>query len=280
MEPTAGLGLKAQHYVEAHAATAAGLWFEVHPENYMCDGGPRLAWLEAIRSRHPLSLHGVGLSLASDADPDPDHLAALAKLADRFQPFVVSEHLAWSRSGGTYRPDLLPFPRTHGALDRIAANVSRTQDALRRSILIENPSLYVPLKGHEMDEVTFLAELGRRTGCGVLLDVNNVYVSANNLGFSAEAYIDAVPADLIGEIHLAGHAPDETHGPALLIDTHGAPIAEPVWRLYERLIRRVGARPTLIERDDQIPPFDDLLEERDRSADLLIAASPPGVVYV
>lgn len=275
MEPTAGLGLKPQHYREAQAATATGLWFEVHPENYMCDGGPRLAWLEAIRERHPLSLHGVGLSLAADEDPAPAHLVALARLADRFEPFVVSEHLAWSQRGGAYRPDLLPFPRTNVALERVAANVSRTQDALRRTILIENPSLYVPLSGHEMDEVTFLVELARHTGCGLLVDVNNIYVSANNLGFSAEAYVDAVPGRLIGEVHLAGHAPDERHGAALLVDTHGEPIAEAVWALYERLIRRVGARPTLIERDDQIPPFGDLLNERDRAAALLAARTAP-----
>jgi hypothetical protein len=271
--PTAGLGLKPQHYVEAQAATAAGLWFEVHPENYMCEGGPRLAWLEAIRERHPLSLHGVGLSLAADEAPDRAHLIALSRLAERFEPFVMSEHLAWSQRGGTYRPDLLPFPRTAEALRQIAGNVSRTQDALRRSILIENPSLYVPLMGHEMDEVTFLTELARRSGCGLLVDVNNIYVSANNLGFSAEAYVDAVPAGLIGEIHLAGHAPDEHLGAALLIDTHGAPIAEPVWALYERLIRRIGARPTLIERDDEIPSFQALLAERDRAATLLAASA-------
>ena len=137
-EPTAGLGLKSQHYEEALAASAEGLWFEVHPENYICDGGPRLAWLEAIRERFPLSLHGVGLSLAADEDPNPCHLAALRRLADRFEPFSVSEHLAWSQRGGSYRPDLLPFPRTRAALKRVAANVSRTQDALQRKILIEN----------------------------------------------------------------------------------------------------------------------------------------------
>lgn len=274
-QPTAGLGLKPQHYAEALAAPAAGLWFEVHPENYMCPGGPRLAWLQAIRERHPLSLHGVGLSLAADEDPDPAHLAALKRLVDRFQPFVVSEHLAWSQRGGVYRPDLLPFPRTLSALRRMAANVGRLQDALARQVLIENPSLYLPLEGHDLGEVEFLVELVRRTGCGLLVDVNNVHVSANNLGFSAEAYLDAIPAEAIGEIHLAGHAPDERMGARLLIDTHGAPIAEPVWTLYARFIASVGPRPTLIERDDNIPDFGELIAERARAHGLLAPATQP-----
>ena len=271
MGPTAGVSLKPQHYPEACAASAAGLWFEVHPENYMCDGGPRLAWLEAIRERHPLSLHGVGLSLAADEDPAPGHLAALKRLSDRFEPFVISEHLAWSHRRGVYNPDLLPFPRSRQALDRIVGNVGRTQDALRRTILIENPSLYLPLKGHDVDEVEFLSELVARSGCGLLVDVNNVHVSANNLGLDAEAYIDAVPAGSIGEIHLAGHAPDERVGASLLIDTHGAPVADAVWTLYERLIRRVGARPTLVERDDNIPAFSDLIEEREMACRIMAA---------
>ena len=278
MDPTAGLGLKPQHYEEALASPAAGLWFEIHPENYMCDGGPRIAWLEAIRERRPLSLHGVGLSLAADADPDPAHLRSLKRLADRFEPFVVSEHLAWSQRRGLYAPDLLPFPRTREALDRIAANVGRTQEVLGRRILIENPSLYLALEGHEMGEVEFLAALSRRTGCGLLLDVNNVHVSANNMGFSAEAYVDAVPAEAIGEIHLAGHAPDERLGHALLIDTHGAPVAEAVWALYQRLSDRIGPRPTLIERDDAIPAFDELVAERDRAHRVLSPAREPAHV--
>ncbi len=265
MTPTAGLGLKSQHYADALACDAAGLWFEVHPENYMSAGGPRLAALEAIRARHSISLHGVGLSLAADADPDREHLAALKILVDRFEPFVVSEHLAWSSHRGMHQPDLLPFPRTNAALTRIAANIGRMQDALGRRVLIENPSLYMPLKGHDLDEVDFLKALVATTGCGLLVDVNNVFVSASNLGYAAEAYLDALPAEAIGEIHLAGHAPDEG-GSGLLIDTHGAPIAEPVWALYRRLVRRVGQRPTLIERDDDIPAFDVLLTERDRAA--------------
>jgi uncharacterized protein (UPF0276 family) len=268
--PTAGVSLKPQHYSEALAASAAGLWFEVHPENYMCDGGPRLAWLEAIRERHPLSLHGVGLSLAADEDPAPGHLAALKRLADRFEPFVMSEHLAWSQRGDVYHPDLLPFPRSLEALDRIVANVGRAQDALGRRLLIENPSLYMAIKGHEFGEVEFLTELTRRSGCGLLVDVNNVHVSANNLGFSAEAYLDAIPAALVGEIHLAGHAPDENVGEALLIDTHGAPVADAVWALYRRLIARIGPTPTLIERDDNIPSFDELLCEREIADSVLL----------
>jgi uncharacterized protein len=275
MRPTAGLGFKPEHFDEAHASRAAGLWFEVHPENYMVDGGPRLAMLEALRREHPLSLHGVGLSLAADADPDPRHLARLRALADRFEPFAISEHLAWSAWRGAYHPDLLPFPRTAAALMRIARNVERTQDALGRRILIENPSLYMPLEGHELGEVEFLTALSRTTGCGLLVDVNNVYVSANNLGFSAQDYLDALPAAAIGEIHLAGHAADARHGADLLIDTHGAPVAEPVWALYERLVARVGLRPTLIERDEHIPAFSDLVTERDRAADILLRQAVP-----
>jgi hypothetical protein len=266
---TAGLGLKPAHYERALACSAAGLWFEVHPENYLVAGGPRVAWLEAIRARHAISLHGVALSLAADAVPDAAHLKRLAELAHRIEPALVSEHLAWSAWRGAYYPDLLPFPRTDEALARIADNVSRTQDALRRRIAIENPSHYLRIDGHAWDEIDFLAELARRTGCGLLLDVNNVYVSACNLGYSAEAYLDAFPAERITEIHLAGHTPDANLGAALLIDTHDAPVAPAVWALYARLVARVGACPVLIERDDDLPDFDTLFAERERAADLL-----------
>lgn len=266
---TAGIGLKPQHYPEALAARLDGLWFEVHPENYMAVGGPRLAWLDAVRQEHPLSLHGVGLSLAADEPPDERHLAALRQLVDRYEPFVVSEHLAWSMRRGAYAPDLLPFPRTTGALERIAANIGRMQDALGRTVLIENPSLYMPIKGHELGETEFLVELVRRTGCGLLVDVNNVAVSANNLGYSARAYLDALPAEAIGEIHLAGAEPDPVLGERLLIDTHGAPVAEPVWALFERLVARIGPRPTLIERDENIPAFAELIAERARAHAIL-----------
>ncbi len=270
--PTAGLGLKPSHYEDALAADAAGLWFEVHAENYMVDGGPRLAWLEAIAIDKPLSLHGVGLSLAGEGPPDAAHLGRFRALIDRFRPFLISEHLAWSTADGAYYPDLLPILRTQQALRRIADNVSRAQDALGRRLLIENPTHYLDLRGHDLDEADFLTELCRRAGCGLLLDVNNVHVSANNLGFDAARAIDAFPADLIGEVHLAGHAPDPVLGAALLVDTHAAPVAAPVWDLYARLIERIGPRPTLIERDDAVPAFADLMAERGRAHDLLAAA--------
>jgi hypothetical protein len=269
--PSAGLGLKPQHFAEALAAPADGLWFEVHPENYMVEGGPRLRWLEAIRARHPLSLHGVALSLAADAEPDVAHLGRLAELVRRFEPALVSEHLAWSTWDGAYRPDLLPFPRTNEALARVADNVGRTQDALGRRIAVENPALYLSVASHEWDEIDFLAELAQRTGCGLLLDVNNVYVGARNLGYSAEDYLDRFPAEHVAEIHLAGHSLDPNLGAALLIDSHDAPIAPEVWALYERLVARIGARPTLIERDENIPDFATLMSERRRAQSLLRA---------
>jgi len=267
--PSAGLGLKPAHFAEALAAPADGLWFEVHPENYKVAGGPRLRWLESIRARHPLSLHGVALSLASDAEPDAAQLARFAALVRRFEPALVSEHLAWSAFQGAYLPDLLPFPRTSEALARIVANVSRVQDALGCRIAIENPSHYLALEGHAWDEIGFLAELARRSGCGLLLDVNNVFVSARNLGGSAEAYVDAFPGELVMEVHLAGHSADPVLGHALLVDSHDAPVAPEVWALYERLIARIGPRPTLIERDDKLPGFAELMVERARALDVL-----------
>ena len=269
--PSAGLGLKPQHFDEALAAPADGLWFEVHPENYMVAGGPRLAWLEAIRARHPLALHGVALSLAADAPPDEAHLARLAALIDRFEPALVSEHLAWSTWQGAFRPDLLPFPRTHEALTRVADNVSRVQDALCRPIALENPSHYLAIDGHDWDEIDFLEALAQRTGCRLLLDVNNVFVSARNLGLSAQAYIDAFPGALVEEIHLAGHTADPSLGAALLVDSHDAPVDPAVWALYERLIARIGPRPTLIERDDNLPAFGVLMAERARAEAVLRA---------
>jgi len=277
--PSAGLGLKPEHYAEALACPAEGLWFEVHPENYMVDGGPRLAWLEAIRRDKPLSFHGVGLSLAADETPNAGHLARLKALADRYEPFVMSEHLAWSRRGDVYHPDLLPFSRSIRMLTRVCENVARAQDGLGRRLLIENPSHYLALRGHEMSEPEFLTEMVVRTGCGLLLDLNNVHVSAHNLKTCASAYVNALPAEAIGEIHLAGHTPDPAWGDELLIDSHAAPVSEAVWSLYAGAVDRIGPRPTLIERDDDLPAFADLLAERGRAADILDAvAVEPAIV--
>jgi uncharacterized protein (UPF0276 family) len=272
MTPTAGLSFKPVHYEQAMACPAAGLWFEVHAENYMVDGGPRIAMLEALRNRFPLSIHGVGLSLAGAAKPDREHLARLKRLTDRFEPFLLSEHLAWSHHAGTSFPDLLPFPRTNEALAIIARNIDITQEALGRQILVENPSLYLQLEGHEWAESLFLAELAKRTGCGMLIDVNNVFVSATNLGFNPISYLDALPRGVIGEIHLAGHSHDPVMGQSLLIDSHDAPISEEVWQLYDWLLACCGSDrpPTLIERDDDIPEFEVLLAERDRAAMMFV----------
>ena len=265
--PTAGLGLKAAHYDAALAcgpADAPGLWFEVHPENYLAAGGPRIAWLEAVRARHPVSLHGVSMSLAAAGPLDAAHLARFAALVRRIAPVLVSEHLAWSAWDGHHLPDLLPFPRTTEALQRTAAHVAEMQDALGRSIAIENPSHYLrfPEGAHAWDEIDFLAELVRRTGCGLLLDINNVHVSARNLNTDPVAYLDRFPADAVMEIHLAGHSEDPQHGPTLLIDSHDAPVAAAVWSLYRHFVQRAGARPTLIERDGNVPAFEALLAER------------------
>lgn len=265
---TAGISFKPEYFDEALACKAAGLWYEIHPENYMIAGGPRLAMLDAICLRHPLSVHGVGLSLASAAEPDAAHLQRLAEVVRRTQPFAVSEHLAWSVSQGVCFPDLLPFPRTRQALERIARNIDITQNALQRPILIENPSLYVRLE-HQYSEAEFLSELVRRTGCGLLVDVNNAYICAHNLGGDAAAYLYALPAHAIGEIHLAGHARDAHAASRLLIDTHDSPIAAAVWSLYESLISRIGPRPTLMERDANLPAFNELLDERQHAAAML-----------
>lgn len=267
MTPAAGVSFKAEHFAEALAAPAADLWFEVHAENYMVAGGPRLAMLEAVRRERPLSLHGVGMSLAGAADPDPDHLDALKRLVDRFEPELVSEHLAWSRLDGRCFPDLLPVPRTNEVLKRLAANIGRVQDALGRAILIENPTHYLALRDHQWSETSFLCELARRSGCKLLIDVNNVAVGAHNVGYDAAAWLEAIPPKLVGEIHLAGHTLDGEG--TLLIDSHDAPVSNDLWQLYDRFVARIGATPTLIERDGNLPPFRDLMAERERAQAIL-----------
>jgi hypothetical protein len=264
----AGLGLKPEHFEEALQARAPGLWFEVHAENYLVAGGPRLAWMDAIREQHPLSLHGVSLSLAGEDPLDAAHLKALTGLVRRLEPSLVSEHLAWSRAGGHYLPDLLPFERTTATLHRLCDRIEQTQEALGRPIAVENPSHYLAL-AHEWDEIDFIVELAERTGCTLLLDLNNVYLSANNLGYDAAAWIDRVPADLVSQLHLAGHSSDPTLGAALLIDSHDAPVAPAVWQLFEHFVQRAGPRPSLIERDGNVPAFAELMAERELAQTVL-----------
>jgi uncharacterized protein (UPF0276 family) len=276
--PTAGIGFKPEHFDEALACPAAGLWFEVHAENYMVDGGPRLAMLDALAERFPVSLHGVGLSLAGVERPDRRQLEALVRLVDRCRPFLVSEHLAWSRLGACCFPDLLPFPRTHEALDVVTRNIDIVQSALGRQILIENPSLYVELAGHDWGESDFLTELVRRTGCGLLVDVNNIVVSATNLGFDALAYVDGLPAAAVGEIHVAGHRTDPRLGDKLLIDSHDTRVPASVWTLLGHALDRFGSPPTLIERDGEIPPFDVLMVERGVAAAMLADHRAPAAM--
>lgn len=271
---SAGLSLKPEHFDAALACRAPGLWLEVHPESYMAAGGPRLAWLHALRAAHPLSVHGVSLSLGGHARPDARHLKRLAAFVRRFEPALVSEHLAWCHWGDAWVPDLLPVVRSNEALHTIARNIDCAQTALGRPLAIENPAHYLHLDGHEWSEPDFLRELVRRTGCRLLLDVNNVAVSAHNLGDAPEAYFDAFPWHAVAEIHLAGHHADPRLGDALWIDSHDAPVAEPVWALYRHVIARAGPRPTLIERDDQLPPFATLLAERERADAVLRAAAP------
>ena len=271
----AGVGLKSEHYRTILETRPDIGWFEVHPENYMLEGGPPLRYLEAIRADYPLSLHGVGMSLGSCGPPPRDHLDRLKALVDRFEPFLVSEHLSWSRIGKRFLADLLPVPMTREALDAMADNVARAQDHLGRRMLIENPSTYLRFEHEEVPEPEFLAELARRTGCGLLLDLNNLFVCASNHGFDPLAWLDAFALEAVGEIHLAGHAVDDADGHVIRVDDHGSPVGEEVWALYREVIARRGAVPTLIERDANLPPFDALLEEARQADRIAREASEP-----
>lgn len=244
----------------------------------MVDGGPRLEWLEAIGGRHSLSFHGVGMSLAGPDPLDEDHLNHLKSLVERYRPALVSEHLAWSVQGGVYFADLLPVLRTRRGLDDICGKILRMQDTLGRTVLIENPTHYLDIDGQAVSEPDFLSELVARTGCGLLVDINNLYLSERNIGIDPIDWIDSVPLDAIGEFHLAGHIEDPEEGPALLIDSHDQAVPDPVWRLYTDILSRTGPRPTLIERDGNLPDFGTLLAERDRAEAILNFTSGAGRV--
>jgi uncharacterized protein (UPF0276 family) len=263
----AGIGLRHPHIAEILEKRPAAGWLEIHAENYMSDS-PAARALETIRGHFDLSVHGVGLSLGSATGIDRTHLMRLKGVCDRFQPKLVSEHLAWCVSDGVYLNDLLPVPHDEEALRIIARNIDLTQSTLRRQILIENLSTYVDFSQSTMSEAEFLSELVRRTGCGLLLDVNNVYVSAHNIGFDATEWIAKLPGEAIGEIHVAGHSRNETPDGTVLIDDHGSRVTPDVWALYADAIRRFGRRPTLVEWDSGIPTLDVLLGEAVR-ADLI-----------
>lgn len=256
-----GLGLRTEHF-DAVLDGAPGVeWFEIISENFMVAGGKPRHYLEAIRARYPLAMHGVSLSIGS-ADPlDRDYLRALARLADAVEPIWVSDHLCWTGVGGINGHDLYPLPCDHATLAHVVERVDAVQDALGRELLLENVSSYARFDGDAMGEAEFLAELVSRSGCRLLLDVNNVYVSSRNHGFDADAYIAALPAQSIWQIHLAGHS---DHGD-VLIDTHDAPVCDAVWALYARTLARIGAVTTMIERDDAIPPLHELVAELARA---------------
>ena len=256
-----GIGLRAAHYAELLERRPALAFVEVHSENFFGEGGAPLAWLERARATYPLSLHGVGLSLGSCDPLDAGHLARLRSLAQRFEPAFVSEHLSWSSIGVRHANDLLPLPLTEEAIGHVAARIGQAQDVLGRELLVENVSAYVRLGESAMPEWEFVSEVARRSGCRLLLDVNNIWVNAANHGFDPHRYLEAIAPELVAEIHLAGF--ERTAD--LLVDTHGTPVAEEVWALYARAIARFGPRPTLVEWDTDLPALDVLLAEASRA---------------
>jgi uncharacterized protein len=265
----AGIGLRFRHHRVVIDSKPAVAWFEVHTENYMGGGAP-LRDLDAIRRDYPISLHGVGLSVGSAEGIDPGHLARIREVKERVEPAFVSEHLSWSISGGVYLADLLPLPMTEEALATVCRHVDQTQSYLRRRILVENPSSYLRFRHSTIPEWEFLSAVAARTGCGLLCDVNNIYVSAANHGWEASDYLAALPSSAIGEIHLAGHSVRELEGGRRLrIDDHGSRVIPEVWELYSEALSRFGPVPTLIEWDTDVPPLEVLLDEAARAQSLL-----------
>lgn len=265
-----GVGYKPQHFSNILSHPEPVEWLEIHAENYMGAGGRPLAQLTHLAERFPLSVHGVGLSIGGAAPLDCDHLAALKALCDRIQPASFSEHLAWSTHDGAFLNDLLPLPYTAATLTRVADHIDQVQTTLGRRMLLENPSLYLCFAETEMDEIAFLTEIARRTGCGLLLDVNNVYVTCTNQAIDPYDYIRRFPHAIVGEIHLGGHDVDsDDHGAPLLIDSHGAAVVDPVWQLYAATLQASGPKPTLIEWDNDVPDWPTLAREAQSAASML-----------
>ncbi|MDF8357993.1 MULTISPECIES: DUF692 domain-containing protein [Ensifer] len=268
----AGTSFKHQHLQAILADDACGGFFEIHAENYMGAGGPPHAALARIRQDFPVSLHGVSMSIGGPQPLDKAHLGRFKALVDRYEPALVSEHLAWSTHETTFYNDLLPLPYTEATVARVSDHIDEVQDAIGRRLLLENPSTYVTFQDSTMSETVFIRELVKRTGCGLLLDINNVFVSATNQGYSALAYLDDFPLEHVGEIHLAGHAEQQDdEGDLLLIDSHDGPVADAVWKLYDIVIARVGAIPTLIEWDSAIPDWPVLKREATAAQTILDA---------
>ncbi len=265
-----GVGYKPQHFADLRAQPQPVEWIEVHAENYMGDGGRPLAQLRALREDFAISIHGVGLSIGGQAPLDKQHLARLRRLLDWSRPSSFSEHLAWSTHGAEFLNDLLPLPYTPATVTRVADHINEVQDTLGRQMLLENPSSYLAFAESTLSETDFLAEVMHRTSCGLLLDVNNVFVSSVNLGLSPEAYIEAYPLDAVGEIHVGGHDEDrDDSGAPLLIDSHAAPVVDPVWALLDFTLARSGPKPILIEWDTDVPDWPVLRAEAERAASAL-----------
>ena len=268
-----GVGFKSQHYGDILADPGPVAWLEIHAENYMGQGGRPLAQLRALAERVPISVHGVGLSIGGEAPLDRDHLARLKHLLGWLPPASFSEHLAWSTHDGAFFNDLLPLPYTDETLARVADHIDQVQDALGRQMLLENPSTYLDFAETSWEETDFLAELSRRTGCGLLLDVNNVFVACTNRQADPQAYIDAFPLARVGEIHLGGHdAQADEHGQPLLIDSHGTEVVDPVWKLYGYTMSKTGALPTLVEWDNDVPDWPVLAAEAERATAVMAEA--------
>ena len=271
MPASAGIGLRAAHHLHVLSESPAVAWFEAHSENYFADGGAQVECLSRIRERYPLSLHGVGLSLGSTDPLNRDHLITLKRVVERFQPGLISEHLSWSSVQGRFANDLLPLPYTEEALRHVSRRIAQAQDALGRQILVENVSSYLTYRSSTLPEWEFLAGVAAESGCGILLDLNNIYVAAQNHGFSCDDYLRGIPLGKVQEFHLAGHTRIDLEGEPLLIDTHGSPVCDTVWDLYRSALRRFGTLPTLIEWDTDIPNFE-VLQAEALKADALEAA--------
>ncbi|PCI52945.1 MAG: hypothetical protein COB36_13880 [Alphaproteobacteria bacterium] len=263
-----GIGLRSPHYQEIIDQPPRLGWFEVHPENYF-GGGMHRHYLKKIRQDFPISMHGVGLSLGSDQPVDEEHLRQFKELIDMFEPFVISDHVSWSASGNAHLNDLLPLPYTQETLNRLCENIDRTQSYFGRKILVENPSTYLAFNDNEMPEHELLNALCEKTGCGLLLDINNIYVQSHNHGIDPIEYIDNINPESVGEMHLAGHIVKNAGEHTILVDSHNQLVRNEVWDLYEYAVKRIGSIPTLIEWDQDFPPLEILVEEAGRARSII-----------